>query len=124
MKRDMDLIRKILLKVEELDVLNYGQSCQIMIEGYDDPIVNYHIGLLAEAGLLEAKPVRALGFPNTFMITKLTWEGHDFIDTARNDTVWKKAKEHISEKFGKLEGVSFDVLKGVLLLVIKQNLGL
>jgi hypothetical protein len=27
------------------------------------------------------------------MILRLTWQGHDFLDAARNDTIWSKAKE-------------------------------
>jgi hypothetical protein len=49
MKRDMDLIRKILLEVE---------SCQqgymhdeIKFDGYDDVLVAYHCHLIGEAGL-------------------------------------------------------------------------
>ncbi|MGO8839441.1 MAG: DUF2513 domain-containing protein [Limisphaerales bacterium] len=27
------------------------------------------------------------------MNVRLTWAGHDFLDAARNDTIWNKAKD-------------------------------
>lgn len=34
------------------------------------------------------------------MIQNLTWQGHDFIEDAKNETVWIKTKEFIKEKGG------------------------
>ena len=48
MKRDMDLIRNILLHVEEHDNLQFA------LDGCDEPTVAYHVRLLSEAGLLHA----------------------------------------------------------------------
>ena len=41
----------------------------------------------------------------------LTWEGHEFLDIARNDNVWKSASEKITKK---LVSISFDMLKIIL----------
>ena len=51
MRRDMELVRKILLQVEESDDI---LTPPIQINGYDDKVVNDHIVLMHEAGLLEA----------------------------------------------------------------------
>lgn len=54
MKRDLDLVRKILLALEEkpgpeaVDTLD--------IEGYDDLTVKYHLLLLAQAKLIDYEP--------------------------------------------------------------------
>jgi hypothetical protein len=83
MKRDMELIRYILLQTEA------GQP----IVGEKEIIV-YHIVLLKEAGFVETV-VRnnPLGIPSDATILKLTWAGHNFLDAARDDKIWHMAKE-------------------------------
>ena len=52
MKRDMDLARQILLKIEEYpDPTGW---VDIIIEGYSDQEISYHIKLLYQAKLIEA----------------------------------------------------------------------
>ena len=85
MKRDMDLIRKILFHIEESNELD---TRNIDISGYEKNIVDYHIKLLNEAKLLNADilpPERGTIFIRT--IGGLTWQGHDFLDAARNENV-------------------------------------
>jgi len=94
MKRDMDLIRYILLQKE----------AEQPIVGEKDVIV-YHIGLLQQAGLLDAVTRNDhLGVISDAWIKSITWEGHDFLDAMRDDTIWKMAKD----KFIK-PGVSWTV---------------
>lgn len=50
MKRDMDLVRKILFALE---ARNSPKAVFVLpIEGYDELTVKYHLLLLAQAGLL------------------------------------------------------------------------
>lgn len=89
MKRDMDLIRLILLQEES------GETPQ-ELKCYPDDLVVYNIALMKDAGLIEAGiSVDANGFPRGASITRLTWAGHDFLDAARDDTLWRKAKENV-----------------------------
>ncbi|MED1747526.1 DUF2513 domain-containing protein [Bacillus zhangzhouensis] len=53
MKRDMDLIREILIKLEEDE--NPNDWISIEIENKDPVEVSYHVKLLSEAGMLEGK---------------------------------------------------------------------
>ena len=121
MKRDMDLVRQILFEIERLCPSEAGRLETIEIENYDRFTIYYHLALLKEAGLVEVEEVKTMNMQNEFYPTRLTWEGHDFLDAARNDTLWKKAKAFMAEKG---VGVSFDVLKGVLVLLAKEKLGL
>jgi hypothetical protein len=50
--------------------------------------------LLEQAGYIDAL-VAAHKRPYAFQIFALTWEGHEFLDAMRDDTVWKKAKENV-----------------------------
>ena len=90
MKRDMDLVRLLLLQVEE------GEAPSAL-SSYSEEEVVYHTDLLIGAGLLKGKPVydAAVGRVTGAFVEGMTWEGHDFLDAARNDTVWNKAKEKV-----------------------------
>jgi len=69
---------------------------------------------MEEAGLIQLKPV----------ITRskdvhLTWSGHEFLDLARKDTTWKKAKNLAKEMPG---GLSIDALKTAVPIIAGQAL--
>lgn len=115
MKRDMELVRKILLAVEEAEDIEGG--IQPEIEGYSDAQVTYHSGLLYNAGLITAMDASSMDGP-AYIITGLTWEGHDFLEAARNETVWKKAKEIIKNKGG---GMTLDILKQLLMKLLSEQ---
>jgi len=53
--------------------------------------------------------------------TCLTWEGHNFLDAAREESRWKKAMTVIKDKAGT---VSFEIVKQVLVSMAKEQLGL
>lgn len=118
MRRDVDLIRAILIEVEKSDSLNRDFS--ITIEGYTDQLVNYHVKLLAQAGYLEVNHISCREFEEWRPIS-LTWTGHEFLDAARDNTVWNRTKEKIGEK---LPSITFDVLKSMLNITVKQQFGL
>ncbi|QLB18700.1 DUF2513 domain-containing protein [Mannheimia granulomatis] len=113
MKRNWDLIRKILLKLEEkADSTSWLESTDI--KGYDAKTVAYHYKLLNNAGLIEAIDISSLE-EEDFSATSLTWQGHEFLDKIRNDSVWNKVKSTVQSKSLDL---SFDVIKTVATKII------
>lgn len=97
MKRDMDLVRLILLKIEE----EYVSTAifNLKIEGYDMATVAYHCKIMHDAGLLsEYKGKCGNDTIYAFAVASLTWEGSDYLDKVRDNTVWKKTKDVIKEK--------------------------
>lgn len=107
MKRDMDLIRTILLEAEA----TAAEQAVVRIDGYDDSNYAYNVWLMEQAGLVEAAVVRASGhIPIKAHVFSLTWAGHDFLDAVRNDSIWAKTKARVAETAG---SASFDVLKAV-----------
>lgn len=85
----MDLIRLKLLEVE-------GESQLPELEKYTEEQHAYHMALCIEAGLVDGIIVKDhKGFPSRTAAIRLTWDGHDFLDSARSDTLWNKAKEHL-----------------------------
>ena len=117
MKRNMDLIRSILFEVEALHPNQGGK--QIEINGRDFAEVTYHVVLLHEAGLIRATVEYEKNQPRCF-VDRLTWEGHEFLEAARNDAFWKKAILTIRNKAG---GLGYEVLRHVLVQMAKDAVG-
>lgn len=120
MKRDLDLIRRILLAVEESPSGFAPQP--LKLKGYTDEQVGYHAYLLIEAGLVRGSDVTTMGSgaPQA-LIAHLTWEGHEFLDAARDETRWKKALKMVASEAG---GVTLDVLKDILVGLLRGAFGL
>ncbi|MFU2088987.1 DUF2513 domain-containing protein [Avibacterium avium] len=118
MKRNWDLIRKILLKLEEkADSTSWLESDGI--KGYDSQTIAYHYKLLKNAGIIEAIDISTMGEEN-FAAISLTWQGHEFLDKIRNDAVWNKIKSTIKSKSLDL---SFDAIKTAASAIITSMLG-
>ena len=116
MKRDMDLVRKILMKLENA---HYNMSdIDLKIEGYNREEVSYHIMLLSEAGLIEARNNSSYS-KSEWRPIRLTWEGHEFVEASRDEDRWIKAKQIIKERGG---GVAFEVVKMILMNLMKESL--
>ncbi|MBV9852527.1 MAG: DUF2513 domain-containing protein [Armatimonadetes bacterium] len=52
----------------------------------------YHVKLLSQAGLIDVKHWQTGDGNEVWLPKTLTWQGHEFLDAARNDTTWNKAK--------------------------------
>ena len=111
MLRNMDLIRELLLRLEGLPstpssvyILTPAME-EIAIAGYSADQIHYHLSLIIEAGLIESgsTPVVQCGF----MFMRLSWAGHDFLDSIRDPEVWARTKKG-AEAAG---GFTFDLLK-------------
>lgn len=97
MKRDMDLVRKILLEIEERYVSTALYDLQI--EGYDMQTIAYHCKIMHEAGLISDCSIGYAGNDiYAFGVSGLTWNGNDYLDKIRDDSVWRKTKDIITEK--------------------------
>ena len=118
MKRDMDLIRLILLEIEKSDPY---QVFRPNLCGYQDKEVSYHLELLISAGLVEGQ-MHYTGGMTANPVVKLSWVGHDFLDDIRSDSIWKKTKELLKNEG--LKTVSFEILKAAVEFTLKRQLGL
>lgn len=99
MKRDMELVRKVLLIVEEKYVDTWLHDNEMQIDGYDMKIIGYHCAVLYDAGLLyDYKGQYGDGELLQFGVGRLTWDGHEFLDKIKSDTVWNKTKDTITAK--------------------------
>ena len=115
MKRDMELIRKILAQIKARDTLGYRS---IEIPDTDPAIVARHVELLHEAGLIEAMEISAYNSPLPRIVVKdLTWAGHDLAAILENDTVWQRLRAAFPNELGSLP---LAVIKSVGLPLLEE----
>lgn len=109
MKRDMELVRSILLQVEAAD--GSRSSGELDFMGHSQDEIYYHIELMQQRGLIDAVIKREWGGSVVYAsIRGITWEGQDLLDSMRDDRVWSRAKRAISESIG---SATFEVVKSV-----------
>jgi len=102
MKRDLELIRKLLIFFEEKES---PQSVEVPpINGYDELSIKYHLVLLHDAGLLRCEPVKSSTSERVIYVLPfdLTWEGHEFLAKVKNEGVWRKIRTVVAAKGGSL----------------------
>nr|ART38034.1 F102 [uncultured bacterium] len=92
MMRDMDLIRLIVLKVDQNDPNG-------PIEGYTKDEIKYNCMQAIEMGLLKGKVLkdsrRSTPVPANVLLEDLTPAGHDFIDGIQSESNWHKVKDYL-----------------------------
>ncbi|HET6408755.1 MAG TPA: DUF2513 domain-containing protein [Chthoniobacteraceae bacterium] len=119
MKRDWDLLRDILNCIEEHDRTNLSESDWT-------PERAYHVWLLLDAGLIAGLEAQRDfdGRVSDFTwqpVPMLTVKGHDFLDTIRDDTIWKKTKAYVMSAGGAL---TLSVIVNVASQCLAKKLGL
>lgn len=99
MKRDMDLVRKILLAAEALP---YGGEFQ-SLEGVEQEDLITHVIWLQQAGLIDATAMAGSGSMAKYALVRgLTWQGTEFVSAIQDETLWAKAREKFMQP-----GISF-----------------
>jgi hypothetical protein len=131
MKRDWELLRSILNQAETSKgglpiVLTIGiynsAHIPLNIGELDFNEVCEHILLLGDAGLAEVRELgRIYEGSAGVAIDRLTMNGHDFLEAAKNETIWQKAMNTVKEKGN---SVSLGVLTQILSALMKQHFGL
>jgi hypothetical protein len=125
MKRDMELIRDLLLSIESRDDDDYDYySCTLKLTTAQSPEkVKGHLLLLIDAKLIDAKPMTNGGLDEVY-IKRMLWAGHEFLDSTKDESIWKDVKDIVAKKGLSMESISFGVLTQLLASVVKQHLNL
>jgi hypothetical protein len=119
MKRDWDVIREVLIEVEDLSDDRRDQFTYC--EGKGDAAKVAHALLLWKAGFLEGLDIGGLDGA-ALLSPELTWQGHDLLDTLRSKAVWERIKTTAKEKGIELTFDSVKVLAKLALdYVLKQG---
>jgi len=91
MKRDMDLVRKLLFLIEEQGNDRNDWIEHVSIDGYTDEQINHHIWLLANGGFIECIDLSA-DDDTCYRPRCLTWKGAEFIETVRDRDIWERTR--------------------------------
>jgi len=102
MKRDLDLIRKIMIAIDSYE--GSGEP-KLDIDGHLSDEVLGHLCLMEDGRFIHRGEVR------------LTWEGHEFLEASRDDGIWEKAKQIVIERTC---GLNTETLKAALVQLAKD----
>lgn len=114
MKRDMDLVRSILLALEESPTPTVEGYLEL--PGVDQGPVTYHLHLLHDAGYVRAYEARDANTEYGFLMqdASLTWRGHEFLDDIRDAEIWKKTKAGAAKAGSWSVGLLGELARGYL----------
>lgn len=114
--RDMELVRALLLYIANTAGVGHPAP-QPSAEGYSDEVVAYHLSIMQEAGLIRGS--RSLS--GKWSLSPLTWEGQEFMNAAKDDSVWNSVKKNAG---GLFNTVTIAVAKDLLIMETRRRLGL
>lgn len=117
MKRDMDLVRQLLLRIEEEGTPAVPNVPAL--DGYSEEVVIHHVKLLAQAGLVTAIDASSFDGPDYLQI-EMTWQGHDFLASVRDPDIWRRTKEGAGKVGSWSIGTIAEVAKAVALAKMKE----
>lgn len=114
MRLNAECVRDVMLFLEEnLELVSFVECSNIEISHNKDD-VTYACAKLIEAGYLSGNTTVDLYGHMTVIINSITWNGHQFLDNVRSNTVWNKTKD-VAVKLG---SVSITFLSNIATQVI------
>ena len=114
MQRNMDLVRMILVRLESSS--GGWAPRDLGIHSFSPEEIGYHAHIMMQEGLIEgvdATTGHSSG-PEAAP-TNLTWKGHEFLDLARDQDRWNRAKAIIAKVSGAPISVWMKVLTDLML---------
>ncbi len=126
MRRDMDLIRELMLKIETLQTAHCSEfrlepgTEPMTVAGFTAKEIEYHLRLIVEAGLITSRGRFGNG---AFRMDRMTWAGHDFVDSVRDPEVWAKTKKGAEAAGGFTVDLLKDLAKGFLKKQVEELTG-
>jgi hypothetical protein len=117
MKRDMEIIRAILLKVEEKCPPNeYEIFTEADFPDLDWNVVWAHFRLMEQKEFFQGVS-QEIG-TSRFSVDGLSWEGYEFLETVRNSEIWKKTKSTAVD----LKNFGYETIKMIAKGYLKKKL--
>lgn len=118
MKRDLNLIRDLLLDLETGEWGKDAQPDPDLQVRYGVDTVEGHLRLLEQAGFIELGLQERGKLP---WVSSITWAGHDYLDSVRHPGVWKQVLEKL-KSYG--QPVALSVVQQLAQQVVATYLGL
>ena len=111
MKRDLALLRTILLRIEEVEdapTSRYITSGEAKgLKKFSADVIKEHIRLLLEAHYLDGIDISDQDIPSDWLSLRITWQGHDFLDAIRDPRIVARVKKSLKDS----SSVPLEVLK-------------
>lgn len=121
MKRNLDLIRHILLVIEDSSSDRLTIS-DFITEEYPENMVSHHLKLLLDCGYIDAVARKSIGAPYTmFIVHRMTSQGYDYLESVKDKSIWDKTKIKLLEIGG---SATLDTVKTVASSIALKMLGL
>lgn len=121
MKRDMDLVRQLLLRIEE----GNGPSMSEILEKPEDQeeqeLYGHHTRILIDEGFLTGIDASSMSSTD-WLDLQLTWKGHEFLDTLRDPTIWEKSKKLANKAGGSSLQILLEIGKSIVVEAAKEQL--
>jgi hypothetical protein len=96
MQRNMDLVRMILMRMEGNP--SEWAPRDLGIKGFPPEEIGYHCHIMMQEGLIEGIDLtNAQSAGPEIAPRSLTWKGHEFLDLARDQERWNRAKAIIAK---------------------------
>jgi DNA-binding PadR family transcriptional regulator len=121
MKRNLDLVRELLLAIEERD---NGSGDWVALDDLcpDENTLYYHLVRMHQAGYIDGVDRNLIGV-QSFLAQSLTNAGHDFLDSIRDPEIWRQTKERARAVGGFTVELLGELAKGLLKTQIKKHTG-
>lgn len=123
MRRDNELVRAILLAVEA-DEGEPDGGVQLDLPSWTSRQINWHVMLLVEAGYLVGEDMSCVGAEFEWEAQRLTYVGHEFLDTVRDPEVWRRTRDAASKVGGLGLQALFEIGKGFAKQVLVERTGI
>ena len=130
MKRDMDLIRKLLLQIEggktsfqivpKSHAASFGIADEDAMEDELASKMERHMEPLQEAGLATFETAMS----GEWFDAKITWLGYEFLETVRDPEIWDQAKNGAAKAGGAGLELLGQLAKGLIKTKIEQHTGI
>jgi hypothetical protein len=92
------------------------------VPGYDQDTIGHHSWLMAQGGLVTACDVTVQRAPSPIALPEsITWAGHEFLDTVRADTVWRRLPAELKDR---AITVPFSLVQALATKIAKSLAGL
>jgi hypothetical protein len=119
MKRDLDLVRQLMLQIEALPA---APPVQYRMSEIEDPVLLAHLEMLIEAGLVNGRISRSQGTRgDVISVSGLSWQGHEWIEMVRSQSLWNEVKSTVLDGGGVL---TFELTSAVAAKIFRARLAL
>nr|WP_269669624.1 DUF2513 domain-containing protein [Mammaliicoccus sciuri] len=122
---NQDCIRDILLTIEGMNYTLEGLTKEKFektdrMQKYDSIQILYTLKRLFDAGFIKVLFAKGEAFYAFYNVHSMTYEGHQLLDSIRDDHIWSETKKRAS----KVSSVSIPVLQNIATSVMNKYLGL